>query len=492
MKRPFRKRMRARPKGVSAVVLLAALWSGFALSANAVPQVRSARVTSNRLTKGTSTLRPPPLSVLKRSPLDASGYVFIAQKDGRGAHGPEIVDDKGRPVWFRPGPDVATDFRVQHYLGNPVLTWWQGAGLGSGEPGIDYIADSSYHVIATVRAGNGLDADGHEFVLTPQDTALITSYHAVPYDLSSLGGPKDGTVIEGVVQEIAVATGRVLFEWHSLDHVSPAESYAPIQPDEPYDYFHLNAVNLDADGNLIISGRHTWTVYKVDRQTGQILWRLGGKHSDFSLGSGVRFAWQHDPLPAGKDTIVLFDNGSDGSNQVSPRSRVIWIHLDTAAMSATLEKAISQPQGLSVASQGNAQVLDNGDTFVGWGQIGRVSEFNPQGKAVFDALLSGGNDTYRGYRFQWTGQPSGLPTATAHRTARRKTTVHAIWNGATAVARWRILAGRTATRLRPVRTVAWNGLDTAIEIAGVPKEVQVVALGGAGSVIAKSKPVRAR
>jgi len=389
-------------------------------------------------------------------------------------------------------PYVVTDFRVQHYHGNAVLTWWQGIGIGGGEPGVDYIADSSYHVIATVHAGNGLDADGHEFVLTPQGTALVTIYHGVPYDLSSLGGPKNGTVLEGVVQEIDVATGRVIFEWHSLDHVPLAESYAPVPPDEPYDYFHINAVNLDNDGNLLISGRHTWTVYKVDRQTGQILWRLGGKRSDFSLGSGVRFAWQHDPLPAGENTIRLFDNGSDGSNQVSPHSRVIWIRLDTATLTATLEKGIAHPAGLLVASQGNAQALDNGDTFVGWGSLDRVSEFDPQGKLIFDATIPGGNDTYRGYRFQWTGQPDTLPTATAHHRGRRKTIVYAVWNGATGVVRWRILAGRSAAKLRPVRTAAWNGLDTAIRIAGAPKQVRVVALDARGSVIAMSKPIRAR
>jgi Arylsulfotransferase (ASST) len=471
-----------------AVVLAVALFSAFAFSAGALAQMRPAQVAVNGVIGKTSAIRPPRLVVLRRSSRDARGYVFVAPKEGRGSQvGPEVVDDKGRPVWFRRVPYVATDFRVQHYRGNPVLTWWQGIGLGGGEPGVDYIADSSYHVIATVHAANGLEADGHEFVLTPQGTALVTAYHSVPYDLSALGGPKDGTVIEGVVQEIDVATGRVLFEWHSLGHVPLEESYAPVPRDEPYDYFHLNAVNLDNDGNLLISGRATWTVYKVDRQSGQVLWRLGGKRSDFSLGPGARFVGQHDPLPAGENTIRLFDNETTGS-----RSRVIWIHLDTGTKAATLVKAIEHPLSLSVGAEGNAQALDNGDTFVGWGSSDRVSEFDPQGKLIFDATIPGGNDTYRGYRFQWTGQPDTLPTATAHHRRRKKTIVHAIWNGATGVARWRVLAGRRPAKLSPVRTVAWNGLDTAIKIAGAPKEVRVVALDARGSVIAMSKPIRAR
>jgi hypothetical protein len=266
-----------------------------------------------------------------------------------------------------------------------------------------------------------------------------------------------------------------------------------LDPDS-YDYFHINAVNLDSDGNLLISGRHTWTIYKVNRQTGRILWRLGGKHTDFTLGPGVRFAWQHNPLPAGANTIRLFDNENNGfpGGRVMAQSRVIWIHLDTATMRATLVKAITHPAALSVPAQGNAQALDNGDTFVGWGELGRVSEFDPQGKLVFDATLPGSDDTYRGYRFQWTSHPDTLPTAIAQHAGRRKTTVHAIWNGATEVARWRILAGRSAAKLSPVRTVAWNGLDTTTKVGGVPKELQIVALDARGSVIAMSKPIRTR
>jgi len=481
-----------RLKGVSTVVLMAALCSAFAVSAGGAAE--ASRVAVGGQLQETSAPPPRPV-VLRRSALDAPGYIFIAPKREAGAkQGPEIVDDRGRPVWVDPiaGGEQAGDFRVQSYLGNPVLTWSQGRALGGFSQGVDYIADSSYHVIATVHAGNGLQADGHEFLLTPQGTALITSYHEVSYDLSSLGGPKDGQVVEGVVQEIDVATGRVLFEWHSLDHVPLDESYAPVSADSTYDYFHVNAVSIDNDGNLLISGRRTWTVYKVDRRSGAILWRLGGKHSDFTLGAGVRFAWQHNPLPAGENTIRLFDNESDGSNRVAPQSRVIWIHLDTDTKTAELVKAVTHPAALSVPSQGNAQALANGDTFVGWGQLGRVSEFDQQGKLLFDAALPTGFDTYRGYRFEWAGQPSSLPTATARRNARRTTTVHAIWNGATAVARWRILAGPSATKLVPVRTAAWNGLDTNVTIAGVPKVVEVVALDPAGSVTATSKPARVR
>jgi hypothetical protein len=465
-----------------------------ALAASAAIAAPSARTAVATVTP----VAPPAVTVLQRSRQDAPGYVFVAPKQAvatTAPQGPEIVDDQGRPVWFNPVPagEQAWDFQVQRYRGKPVLTWWQGGshtGAGHGE-GVDYIVDSAYHVVATVKAGNSLDTDGHEFALTPQGTALITSYHAVPYDLSSVGGPSDGQVFDGVVQEVDVATGRVLFEWHSLDHVPVADSYSPVPTSAttPYDYFHINAVNLDGDGNLLISARNVWTVYKLDRHTGQIVWRLGGKESDFTLGPGVRFAWQHNPLPAGHDTIRLFDN--EASPAVQSQSRVIWVHLDTHTKTATLERSIEHPAALSAGSQGNAQALDNGSTFVGWGATGRVSEFDSQGGLLFDAAVPAGYDTYRAYRAAWDGHPDGAPTATAAPNASGTTTVHAIWNGATDVAEWRVLAGPDATALAPVATAAWNGLDTAITVAGAPQEVEVVALDARGHVIGASQPVAA-
>jgi hypothetical protein len=445
---------------------------------------------TRRRARPPATTTAPRLGVLRRSSLDAPGYVFVAPKDGAGQQGPEIVDDRGRPVWFHPisHGDQATDFRVQRYRGEPVLTWWQVSGFGGVASGVAYVANSSYHVIATLHAGNGLGANGHELALTPQGTALITIEHEVPYDLSSVGGPKDGKVDEGVVQEIDVASGRVLFEWHSLDQVALDESYAPVE--SPYDYFHINAVNLDSDGNLLLSGRHTWTVYKNERATGDRIRRLGGKRSDFKLGPGAQFAWQHDPLPAGDGTLRLFDNEGNGSTRVLSHSRVIWLHLDSAAGTATLVKEIPHPLGLSAASQGNAQGLDNGNTFVGWGALGRVSEFDPQGKLLFDAVLPTRFDTYRGYRAAWVGRPDTQPTATAWTNANGTTTVHAIWNGATEVAAWRVRGGREPNALAPIRTARWDGLDTTLKIPGVPQEVQVVALDAHGNVIGTSRPVR--
>ena len=269
-------------------------------------------------------------------------------------------------------------------------------------------------MIAHVRAGDGYQADQHSFVLTPQGTALITAYHETRRDVSVVGGSPDGKVYDGIVQEIDVASGRVLFEWHSLDHVPLDESYqrVPKDPNRPYDYFHINSVGLDHDGNLLISSRHTWTVYKVDRHTGQIVWRLGGKRSDFEPGLGVPFAWQHDPVSAGRDTLRIFDNESNGT-PLRPQSRVITLRIDPQERTATLLQSIEHPDGLSVPSQGSSERLPNGNLFVGWGRLGRFSEFGADERLLFDATLPPGYDSYRAYRFPWTGQPTTPPTASA-------------------------------------------------------------------------------
>ena len=260
----------------------------------------------------TTAVKPPAITVLQNSPGQADGLIFIAPKGAGigggpqpGPVGPEIVDSSGRVIWFSPvtNGQVAADFRVQSYRGKPVLTWAQQSNFGklAGATSVNYIADDTYHVIATVRAGNRLNADAHEFLLTPQGTALVTIYNVVTADLSLVGGSKNAQVWEGSIQEIDVATGKVIFEWHSLGKIGLDESYWPL-PDSPtaaWDYIHINAIALDDDGNLLLSARHTSTVYKLDRHSGALIWRLGGKKSDFRFGTGAAFCFQHNAVATG-------------------------------------------------------------------------------------------------------------------------------------------------------------------------------------------------
>jgi hypothetical protein len=363
---------------------------------------------------------PPPVSILTSDGNVGQGDIFISPYGDAStyANGPEILDSHGNVVWFQAVPqgEEASDFRAQTYLGQPVLTWWQGTGLGGLSTGSDYIYNDHYQQIATVNAGNGLSADGHEFLITPWNTALILSYTTATANLTSIGGPSDQTVINGVVQEIDIATGKVLFQWNSQDHVpfSQSEQPLPASPSTPWDWFHINAVKLDTDGNLLIDARDTWTTYKVSLATGNIIWQLGGKDSSFTLkaapgqvldNANEIFAWQHDPQALGNDVYTFFDNDSAGTPNL-PYSRAVTVKLDERRHIATLVASDNQPEGLSAASQGNAQTTDDGDLFVGWGILPYFSEFDPSGKLVFNAEFPAGVNTYRAYLLPWN-PPTG-------------------------------------------------------------------------------------
>jgi Arylsulfotransferase (ASST) len=441
-------------------------------------------------------LRPPVVSVTASSPSVAPGDEFLAPYSGPGQAGPMILDPSGGLVWFHPLPThtSATNFRVQEYEGSPVLTWWQGDisvhGFGTGE---DVIDDSAYTEIAHVRAGNGYEADLHEMQLTPQGTALITAYNPILCNLSSVGGPTDGGVTDGTLQEVDVKTGLVMYEWTSLDHVGLSESYekaAGTSPAWPYDFFHINSINLNRDGSLLVSARNTWTVYRLQASTGQITWRLGGKHSSFAESPQTRTAYQHDPRELADGAISIFDNGA--SPEVHGQSRGIVVDVDQQTGTATLVSQLTHTPGLVVDSQGNVQSLANGDWFVGWGQLPDFSEFGPAGQLLFDAHLPAGDQSYRDFRFAWTGTPAHPPTYSLQPAAPGGgATVYASWNGATLVASWRVLAGATPTSMGPVAQVARGGFETAIPlpVATTGPLVEVQALGTGGEVLGSSAAV---
>ncbi len=419
------------------------------------------------------------------------GYVFVAPQAGPVQNGPLILGPLGGPIWFMPLPrnDTASDFRAQTYQGRSVLTGWQGNvnGAGVGD-GIDEIYNSSYEPIATVRAANGLDADLHEFQLTPQNTALITAYYPVYWNASSVKGSRRAIVLDSVVQEIDIPTGLVLFQWDSLDHVTLDASDVPYPTaaGHPFDYFHVNSIQEASDGNLIVSSRNTSAVYELSAQTGAILWTLGGKHPSFKMGTGTPFAYQHDARLAPDDLIRLFD---DESGIVGKQSRALTIRLDTTHRTATLVSQDEHDPPLRAGYEGSVQALSSGDELVGWGQQPFITEFNASGAIVFDAHFVGANSTYRAYRFPWNGVPT-TPPAAAARAIGKTVTVYVSWNGATSVVDWRLLGGASTSSLTALTTARWAGFETAIRLARSERYVAVQALNASGQVIGTSNVIR--
>jgi hypothetical protein len=441
-------------------------------------------------------LHPPVIEVIKQARDTAPGYIFIAPKNGPEEAGPGqdgcmIVDNDGQPVWMRLLQKEEMDvmnFKVQTYKGERVLTWWEGVHTGYGQ-GEYVIFDHSYRQIARFRAANGYEGDHHEFLITPQDTALITIYTKVPMDLSGVGGPVDGLVLEGMVQELDIQSGKLIFEWHSLDHIGLEESmYEPsAELKGAFDYFHINSIDPMAGGYLLISARRTSAVYKVDRNSGEIIWRLGGKYSDFDMGAGVRTALQHDARYNSDGTITIFDNGN--VNRVD-QSRGIVVEVDEDNMSATLVGEYTHPDRLLSDTQGNVQVLPNGNVFVGWGSAPFFSEFDHHGKLLFHAAFPTEDETYRAFRFQWYGQPTDDPAVAAESGPEDRVTIYASWNGATEVTTWQVLAGSAPDQLEPIASAPRQGFETVITVHTTEPYVGLQAVNGSGKVLGTSKAIK--
>jgi Arylsulfotransferase (ASST) len=421
--------MRMRKKILGTSVLAGATLAALATLATLAAAPSALAAPTHAAKAATATLAPPPVTVLTDKGGSSGGDIFIAPFGDTStyANGAEILSPDGKKViWFHPAPagEEDSDFRTQTYDGKPVLTFWQGTGLGGVATGTDYIYNSQYKQIAAVKAGNGYSADGHEFLITPWNTALILSYTTATANLTSIGGPADQTVIDGLVQEVDIKTGKVLFQWDSADHVpySQSEQPLPASASTPWDWFHINAVKVDTNGNFLIDARDTWTTYEVSPRTGTILWRLGGKASSFRLvaakgqvlnDSDDIFAWQHDPEAHGNGIYTVFDNESAGAANTGTGatselgySRAVTIRLNTRNHTATLLSSDNQPEAQLAPSQGNAQLIRGGDLFVGWGSLPYFSEFSPSGTLIFNAQFPAGVNSYRAYRLPWNaGSP---------------------------------------------------------------------------------------
>jgi hypothetical protein len=435
-------------------------------------------------------LRPPRLTIRHPARGTPDGYLFIAPTSGPGQRGTLIFDNHGEPIWFRPvTPVSATAFRASTLRGKSVLTWWEGTysneGLGHG---VYVIVDSSYREVARIKAGGYRDGDLHEFRLTDEGTALVTKNAGVRRDLTAYGGGPNGLLYSGVVQEVAIPSGRVLFEWTSLDHVAVEESHA-LPNRNHFDYFHINSIDVDADGHLLVSARNTWAVYKIHRRTGKVLWRLGGRKSDFAMGPGTVTAWQHDARSHdGGRVISIFDNGA--APQVQTQSRVILVRLDLQRMRATLERAYKhRPNRVVAKFMGSGQVLPDGGVVAGWGSEPFVTEFAPNGSIRFEALMPKGGQNYRAFRFPWKGAPSVPPRVKAG-VSKLGRGIFVSWNGATEVASWALRYGPSAGEIHDGRLVPRSGFETYLGRLGGERWAEVVALDANGKVLGRSKPQR--
>lgn len=405
-----------------------------------------------------------------------------------GPGGPMILNSQGQLVWFDqlPPSEEAANLQLTSYEGHPALAWWQGKvtawayGVGEG-----VIADTSYHTLATIKAGNGYPLDIHELQITPEGSAYVSVYAPECLPVCSAEHPP---VLDSIVQEIDIHTGLVMWEWHALGHVPITDSLVGVAAGE-LDPYHINSIQPLPGNRILVSLRDTSAIYEIDLTTGAIVWTLGGKESSFQMEPGATFYFQHDAQLKG-DKVSMFDDES-GPPVYAPTSRGLVLKLNEGNKTATVLHEYVRPQPTLADSEGSLQSLAGGNVFVGFGSTESFSEFSKTGVLKFDAALPKDDGSYRAYRFPWSATPSTLPAIAATRESPEQVSVYASWNGATNVANWEVLAGESTESLAPVVTAARSGFETEISVPSSASTFEVRALDGEGHVLAASEPVSA-
>lgn len=420
-----------------------------------------------------------PISVTTPASGTAPGYVFLANMGIFGIYNPAIfiLENNGEPLFLRQlpltsPPKVLADFKKRTVNGQDRLTYFFGdAPNPAWANGRAYALDQTYSQIEEWNIGNGYEASGadlHDFQLMPNGSAVLLSYVSVPYDLSPFGGPVSGTVVDMVIQE-QDAAHNVVFEWRGLQHIPLTDSYAVLSSTTPLDYIHTNAIEPDSDGNLLVSNRNTSQIIKIDRSTGNVLWRLGGKSNEFDLNGDTGFAFQHDIRRLPNGNITVFDNG----NLHNPRaSRQLEYEIDEVNKVVTRTWQFPDDNSRYTYIMGNAQRLPNGNTIGSWAVLNKVTEVMPNGTLALELGL--GEWTYRAFRDTWEATPSESPRLVALRGSDPTTaTLYFGWNGATDVLSYSIYAGPTLTSTTLVTTTMRTGFETSLALSDLPADTCV-------------------
>ncbi|KAL2815218.1 ASST-domain-containing protein [Aspergillus cavernicola] len=417
-------------------------------------------------------LSPPRLNITVPATSVSPGYIFITPYSGfeDGSSGPDqpgayIFRDDGDLIWSGLGylGGAVANFGPAEIDNKPVLKAAQ--GLLDGSHGRGYanhaILDDHYETVKVLRAASHQVASIHEFQVIGGKTVLIETPVPVPFDLSSYGGDEDQRwILSSGFQEIDIQTGELLFEWYSLDHITPKHSALPLTPTGPFngdtsknawDYFHLNSADKDRDGNYLISARNYAAIFKINGTTGEVIWQLGGPQgSDFEIPPETEFAFQHDARIQYRsdddegliERISFFDNAdhSQPGHSLDSISRARYIELNHTSKTARSIQTFSPPDPLIANSQGNTQFLPSGNVFVNWGQAGAITEFSEKGDVLFHAYLDSYPNShvqsYRGFRFPWTGYSGEEPAVVALGGLTGLVSIYVSWNGDTETASW--------------------------------------------------------
>jgi hypothetical protein len=433
-------------------------------------------------------LTSPQANVVQSDDSCADGLVLLSiGGQSVPGSGPMILDMAGNLVWSAPGQygDDTANTKIQPFQGHDYLTFWAGEKLQESGLGSYYMLDSSYNVVHTVSAvGEGREGDLHEFKITDDGSALITVYERTSANLSSTNVdlPADQTIVDGILQDIDIATGELLFEWRASNHLSnPAlqSSSGGVVADGSFDYFHMNSIDKDSKGNYLISLRHIHALVYVDGSTGEILWTLGkdaGDFEDLSEGEATGFQWQHDARWISEEDgiISVFDNGIAHKHHDAAYSQGLIVQLDFVNRTATLLQSYTSGGFISSPSQGNVQLLGQSDgpdhVFIGWGASAAFTEHSPSGDLLCETHFGASwlfyferVKSYRAFKtFDWRATPAAWdPEARIE-----DENIYVSWNGATEVAYWSLQARSGATNATQESSTESTEIDIIAKDAG--------------------------
>ncbi|KAF5384651.1 hypothetical protein D9757_007446 [Collybiopsis confluens] len=432
------------------------------------------------------------------SPLSADNEAFPISEESI------IMAPDGTLVYSAfPSTEVEFTYRleVQSFKGKDHLVVWIGTfqlpGYGSG---YNLLLDNTYTVVANITVTSDLKAgaDLHELQITSNDTAVMTGFPIQSANLSAFGGPENGFIVNCIAQETNITTGAALFTWHVLDHVDPSESFAEIgqvgtgMADDPWDFFHINSIQKLDDGNYFISSRHCHTLYLVS-PAGKVIWRMGGKKSDFILGPGTNFTWQHHARMHDASTISVFNNGAAEWDQDFAFSQGLLLKYDLRSMTVSLINARTPFNKTSSLAEGSVQILDDGTSIVGWGTQPYFSQHDQRGDISWAAQFGITSTSYRIFLHNWVGHPAYPPSAQLSNSSTfNNVTMYAWWNGATEVRAWQLLGGKSAAGAGskklggPVSKVDFETTLTYDGKQGQYKFYQVEALDASGHILGHS------
>ncbi|OXV08002.1 hypothetical protein Egran_04234 [Elaphomyces granulatus] len=423
--------------------------------------------------------------------------------------GPHIYDASGTLIWagscmvenqnvfdFKAANDIDGRSRLSFIM--------QRAYDDNNKKGGGMVLRDNFEVETFTPVTNDLGAfDIHEFnIVEGGRTALVTAYRPEYMHWASLGREEQGWVMTAGFEELEVATGKVVFEWSSVNHIPLSESNANVPETAPtespgWDYIHVNSIDKNENGDYLLSARFTDAIYLISGQDGQILWRLGGKLNNFQKNFRV-YRQHHARFMESNSThmiISFFNNASDELTEDEEVSSVLVVQMNTAAvpMTATVLRRYNRPDGGLSRLRGNAQQLPNGNWFAGWSESGYHSEFTDNGTCVMEAkFFSDRFNTYRAYKFEFRGIPQEPPDVRAFvygtRSSRLTTVFHVSWNGATEVASWNFYAqAGENTEPELVGEATKSGFETTFIADGYFDWVSVDAIDAQGSIISRSK-----